>query len=152
MKLRFKWGPERGPVSGIQRRTSCFSFPFSRDKQDSTQPEGVSVWKNNCFGAGEGPQLGLEGGFAAWSGSTITPLTSILPGSGCSLGCIRQTWLGDISECHHRPGGKGTGAPIVSALNLTLGPRSVLQDYKGSGGKVEGFGSGLGRVIQATGE
>lgn len=68
MKSRFKWGPERGPVSGIQRRTSCFSFPFSQDKQDSTQPEGMSVWKNG-FGAGEGPQLGLGGDFAAWGGA-----------------------------------------------------------------------------------
>lgn len=96
-------------MSGIQRRTSCFSFPFSQDKQDSTQPEGVSA------GSGEGAQLSCEGGFAAWR---APPACLVL--AAALVASDRPGWVtfqGVTTDL-----GEGDWAPTVSVLNLTLGP------------------------------
>lgn len=71
---------------------------------------------------------------------------SSLPGSGCSLSWTRKTWpRGHFKG--HGPGIKGIGEPTLNALNLILGPLSVLQSYRGFKEKKKGLGETLGKAV-----
>lgn len=84
---------------------------------------------------------------AGWRGSLFCLETnSSLPSSGCSLSWIRNIWPGGHFK-GHGSGIKGIGEPTLAALNLILGPLSVLQSYRGFREKKEGLGETPGKTV-----